>query len=127
MFVNIDNEVVEIDDVYDNIISGEGKEWYVFNDYSDAESWVSDYFWDMVHNDPNEFKCYVGDDALIQWCLGQYHNGASSLDEWIDNVSSVPEEFLSSYDGNYQEGTVSKEVQEELGLSNKHVVYFRCN
>ena len=77
MLIVIDNEVVEVEDINDNGYGGllidcdNGCEYHVFADHEDAGKATSEYWQDMAENDPEEFRCMVGDENLIKWALGQ--------------------------------------------------------
>ena len=73
--------------------------FYVFEEREEAEAMTRQYWEDFVEEDPDEFVEIVGKDALISWALGKWAQNASSLQEWLDMVSSEPEAHLASYDG----------------------------
>lgn len=70
-----------------------GSEWYVFENEEDAGDLVREYWQDMADNDPEELRCILGDEALVQMALGQ-----DSLKEWIEQQAQSPEYHFGSYD-----------------------------
>lgn len=124
-------EVTRVNDYgYPNIEIG-NRDYYVFQDRDSAGQAARDYWKDMAENDPQEFTCIVGEEALIAWALGQNYApgtiGVNSLEEWLDLYLDVPEEQWGSYDGCEIEGTISKALMEELGFDDKNVVFYRHN
>jgi hypothetical protein len=98
----------------------DGTEWYIARNHGHAGEAARQYWEDMIDNDPEEFRCIVGEEALLAWCLGQSHAvgsvPCSSLDEWLDLTESVPEEQWASYDGVEIEGAhLSLSLMRELG------------
>jgi len=132
-YVNIDGEVLDVD-VHPNgyaTVSSGNREWYVFQDTEQAGEEARDYWENMAEYDQAEFTCMVGESTLIEWALGNYAGPGStqvcSLKDWLDLWYDTPEEQWASYDGTEVDGTVSKEVMEELGFDDKDVVFYRHN
>ena len=130
-YVNIDGEVLDVD-VYSYeyaMVSSGNREWYVFQDTEQAGEEAREYWENMARYDQAEFACLIGESTLIEWALGNYAGPGStkvtSLKEWLDLWLNTPEEQWALYDGIELEGTVSKEVMEELGFSAKYVVFYR--
>jgi hypothetical protein len=132
-YVNIDGEVLDVDvQNYEYpMVSHGNREWYVFQDEEHAGKEAREYWMDMAENDQSEFVCIVGENNLVNWALGNMagpgSTKVSSLEEWFDLWLNIPEEQWASYDGNVLDGTVSKEVMDELGFSDKNVVFYRHN
>ena len=139
LLIVIDNEVVEVENILDNGFGGfliecdNGCEYQVFKDYESAGEAAADYWRDMAENDPSEFRTIIGDEVLVQWCLGQSagpgSEGVSSLDEWFDLVADHPEEKWASYDGIEIEGAkFNRNFEFETGFDNReYIVLYRCN
>jgi len=97
----------------------EGESFILSEDSETAGDAARERWADMAANDPTEFRCMVGDQALIAWALGQsYAPGSvacSSLDEWLDLCATVPNEEWASYDGNEREIDRVGKLASELG------------
>ena len=134
-YVNIDNEVMDVNVNnygYPTVVDGRiGGFWYLFQDHETAGVAAREYWESMAENDPQEFTCMVGEETLVKWALNRFAGPGSTqvrnLEEWLDLWLDTPEEQWGSYDGNCVEGTISKEVQEELGFDSKDVVFYRHN
>lgn len=131
--ITIDGEVLEVDDVTvwgaHAQVNCEGRAYIVFADADDAGQAAREYWADMAANEPAEFRCIVGDDALIQWAMGQYagpgSTQVSSLTEWLDLALDCPEEHFASYDGEACEvDAVSSDIADEIGFT--PTVAYRC-
>lgn len=132
-YVNIEGEILDVE-VHPHgyaMVSSGNRDWYVFQDEEQAGQEARDYWLDMAENDQAEFTCMVGESTLVDWALGNFAGPGSeqvtSLNDWLDLWLKAPEEQWASYDGNMVEGTVSKEVMEELGFEDKKVVFYRHN
>ncbi len=122
----IDSERYEIEEVFDGsylplLIIG-NRDYYVAENPEEAGKAARQYWQDMVENDPEEFKCIVGVEALVAWALGQSYApgtlGVRSLDEWLDLHLDAPEENFASYDGEELEvSTVSPALIDDLGFT----------
>lgn len=109
----IDNRGFEIE-------TDESETWAVFLSREEAGKSAREYYADMAENDPKEFTCFVGEQNLIKWALGQYagpgYAQVRSLVEWLDVVAQYPEEFHAAYDGiEYDVDGMSLELLEALG------------
>lgn len=85
---------------------------------------------EMAENDPEEFRCIVGDESLVRWALGQSAGPGSvhvdSLSDWLDLTATVPEEEWASYDGTERDvEEVGSELLEDLGFT--PTVAYRSN
>jgi len=85
---------------------------------------------EMAENDPEEFRCLVGDETLVRWALGQSAGPGSvkvdSLTEWLDLNAQVPEEEWAGYDGVERDvSECGEEIVDELGFTPG--VAYRCN
>jgi hypothetical protein len=113
------------------MVSDGNREWYVFQDEEQAGKEAREYWLDMATYDQAEFVYIVGESTLVEWALGNLagpgSTQVSSLEEWLDLWLTTPEEQWASYDGNVLDGTVSKEVMDELGFDEKEVVFYRHN
>ena len=139
MLIVIDNEVVEVEDINDNGYGGflidcdNGCEYHVFADHEDAGKATSEYWQDMAENDPEEFRCMVGDENLIKWALGQWagpgNEQTDSLEGWFELTEGYPEEQWAGYDGNEIEGAkFNKNFEDETGFTDRnYIVLYRCN
>jgi hypothetical protein len=128
MRIKIDGEIYEVDAIHDNgylpmivTVGKRGVEWYLAKNDKSAGEKAREYWLDMAENDPAEFRCIVGDEALISWALGQNYApgaiGVDSLKEWLDLWLDIPEEQWASYDG--EECTVDvcgRILSDELGF-----------
>jgi hypothetical protein len=139
MLIIIEKEVVEVEDIQSNGFGGyhidcnNGAEYHVFADRDAAGEGAADYWRDMAANDKSEFRCIVGDDALISWALGEYggpgNEKVKSLDEWFELTANYPEEQWASYDGDEIEGArFNNHFAEAMGIDDrKNIVLYRCN
>ena len=135
----IDGEVLEVTEMWDNGFDGlnikcdNGNEYVVFEDRETAGKATSQYWKDMAENDPEEFRCLVGDETLVQWALGQWAGPGNiqtnSLEEWFDLTEDYPEEQWASYDGVEIEGAkFNKHFEDETGFTDrKEIVLYRNN
>ena len=134
----IDNEVVEIENHFSNGFGGyiiecsNGCEYHIFEDHHAAGEAARDYWRDMVENDPQEFRCIIGDENLIKWCLGLHAGPGStqveSLNDWLDLWLDTPEEQWASYDGEEIEGAkFNKHFENEFDFDRDNIVLYRCN
>ena len=134
----INEEVVKIENVYDNgfdgfYIEGNGCEYHVFSDHEAAGEAAANYWRDMAENDPEEFRCMVGDETLIKWALGQYagpgNEQADSLEGWFELTAGYPEEQWASYDGQEIEGAkFNKHFENETVFTDRqNIVLYRSN
>ena len=101
--------------------AGHRKEWIVFRTREDAGEAARAYWQNMADNDSSEFRCLVGDKALIAWGMGEWGGPGStqvrSLTEWLDLWLETPEEHFASYDGEEIEDIeVGAEFEEEIGF-----------
>jgi len=139
LLIIIDNEVVEIEKINNNGFDGfliecnNGCDYHMFENH-DVAGKAARYYWqDMAENDKSEFVCIVGEDALVNWCIGEYTGPGStkvkSLNEWLDLWLDIPAEQWASYDGEEIEGVrFNKHVAELTGFIDKdNVVLYRCN
>lgn len=124
LIVEIDGERIEIDEVHDygvgHMITGEGREWVLFEDSDEAGKKAREYWADEAEHDPNSFTEMVGAETLIQWGLGRAAGPGStmvnSLEEWLDLWLNNPEEHFASYDSNECEvDAMSTALLEEIG------------
>jgi hypothetical protein len=85
------------------ITLGDEREFVLFDSSEEAGDEAREYWEDLAHNDPEEFRCLVGEETLIQWALGRFAGPGSvhvnSLQEWFDLWLDVPEEHFATYDG----------------------------
>lgn len=133
--INIDGEILDVNVLgngYPTVDEGgNGRDWYIFQNREEAGEAAREYWKDMAENDPSEFTCIVGEESLVKWALNQFAGPGSTqvrnLSDWLDLYLDVPEEQWASYDGAELEGTISKEVMEELGFTDKNVVFYRHN
>ncbi len=133
--IRIDGETYEIDHVRDlgdgvHEVSCGRMEFVIAPDSETAGQAARARWAEMAENDPEEFRCMVGDEVLVNWALGQNAGpgsvGCDSLEEWLDLHLSHPEEEFASYDG--MECTVDAcgaEIVEEVGY--KPTVAYRHN
>jgi hypothetical protein len=126
MSIVIDGETFEVDDVRD-MSPGlaevmDGRLEFVIADEAETAGHAARERWaEMAEHDPAEFRCMVGDEALVNWALGQYAGPGStqvkSLDEWLDLHIDAPEEEFARYDGNERSvERVGSELFEQLGF-----------
>lgn len=129
MRIRIDGELFEVSAVHGNMIETDGGDFHVFVTAEDAGDAAREYWADMAKTDPEEFRCMVGDETLIAWCLGQSAGPGSthvrSLSAWLDLWLNTPEEHFASYDGNERDVDRFGTVARELGFSPS--VAYRCN
>jgi len=76
---------------------------------------------EMAEHDPSEFRAMVGDDALVNWALGQYAGPGStkvkSLSDWLDLHLDTPAEEFAGYDGaEVDVDRIGSELAEEIGI-----------
>jgi hypothetical protein len=118
------------------LICEDGTKWYVAEDDLVAHSATVDYWQDLVDNDPEELKCIVGTECLVNWALGKYDGPGQeqvcSLEEWMDLCGHHPEETWAHYDGEYNDvQVISKDLADELGFDcypgMDGACAFRCN
>lgn len=124
--IKIDGGVYEVDDIrvfcYLPLITCGKLEFYVAESSEHAGEKAKEHYEDMIQQDPEEFKCIVGVDALVAWALGQNYApgnvGVSSLQEWLDLVAEHPEEEWGRWDGTELEvEDVAEDVAERLGFT----------
>ncbi len=138
LLIVIDNEVTEITEAFDNGYNGttitcdNGCEYIIFQDHEEAGEAAAEYWRDMAKNDPEEFKCMVGNESLVAWCLGQSAGpGAikvNSLEEWFETCLDVPEVQWAGYDGHeITDITFNRHTKSELGYNHKEAVLYRSN
>ena len=138
MLIVIDNEVVEVEEINDNGFDGfliecdNGCEYHVFDNHEAAGEAAADYWREMAENDPEEFRCLVGDENLIKWALGQYagpgNEQTDSLEGWFELTKDYPEEQWASYDGHEIEGAqFNTHFERETGFNRNDIVLYRCN
>lgn len=124
--IRIDGELYTIRDVqtggYLPLIDTDGGEFYVAESSEEAGK-AARQRWE--EEDDTELRAVLGDEALIQWGLGNYANGAGSLSEWIDNRGDYPEEEFARYDGEEREVTRCGYLREEIGFC--PTVAYRAN
>ena len=102
-------------------IRTDGPEFLVAESHETAGEAARKYWEELAQDDPQEFTCIVGAEALIAWGLGQSYApgsiGVNNLEEWLDLHLDVPEEHWGTWDGQELEITdVSPEIIEELGF-----------
>lgn len=100
---------------------GMSLEFIVFESFNDAGKDARDYWAALAKDDPEEFRCMVGDEALVAWALGDWGGPGStkvrSLDEWLDLWLDIPEEHHAAYDGESCEVKgASEALIQELGF-----------
>lgn len=128
MEIIIDGETYEINSVYElgwnngHCISCGRLEFHVFENAEEAGKAARAYWENMAQNDPSEFRCIVGDEALIAWALGQPATTGcsvtSSLNEWLDLWLNTPEEQWGSYDNTELDvERTGADLREELGFT----------
>jgi len=134
----LDGKVVEVIDVNDfgygkDIDCNNGCEYKVFLDHEEAGEKAQEYWEDMANNDKEKFKCLVGTDNLISWCLGECAGTekVESLEEWLDLWLDTPEEQWATYDGEEIEGIqCNKNLLVELDMEDEDksfIVMYRTN
>lgn len=125
MLIKIDDVTEEVDDAFDGgylpmLQLDGGEDWFVAEDSEEAGKAARKRYAEMVEDDPEEFRCIIGDETLIKWCLGQYAGPGStqyrSLQEWLDAWLDIPEEEFASYDGEEKEAKINEALAEELGF-----------
>jgi hypothetical protein len=130
--VNIDGEVIDVtitDSAYVTVSDGK-REWYVFQDRETAGQEAAEYWRNMAEYDQGEFATIVGENTLIDWCLGNYAGPGDtkvpSIEDWFELWENAPEDQWAT-DMVEREGTLSKQAQEEIGFDEKEVVFYRYN
>lgn len=139
--VRLDGSITEIDSLYSggylpNVDLG-GEDYYIAADSKAAGEAAREYYQDMAEQDPEEFTCFVGEQTLLKWALGQPAGvgtvTVTSLNEWLDLHLKVPHETWATYDGQEQQLFISAALAEELGIDNSdgndwvEVVAYRHN
>jgi len=134
----IDKEEEEVLKVYQTHRNNEGEvigylvelthgEWYIFGTQEAAGQAARDYWRELAENDPEEFRCIVGDESLVKWALGQYAGPGStkvnSLEAWLDLWLDTPEECWASYD-RFEWEAVHTNVEDSI---KQNVVAYRWN
>ena len=108
MKIKLNNEWLEVTNINNygylpTLELEDNTEWYVAESSEHAGEKTKEYWQEMINNDPKEFTCMVGEDALIAWALGKNYAvgnvGCNSLDEWLDLTTEYPEEQWAAYDG----------------------------
>ena len=139
MRVRIDGEDYEVERIQTYgallMIETDGGDFYIAKDSEQAGEAAYEYWKDMARNDPKEFTALVGEEALVQWGLGQYAGPGTTqvqgLEEWLDLWRNIPEEQWASYDGTEQDvERINKELKEALedeGIDWKPTVAYRWN
>lgn len=131
MRIRIDGELYHVKDIFNGsyVDTVEGPQFYLAEDSEAAGKAAREYWEDMADNDPKEFTCIVGEEALIQWGLGRSASpgsvGVSSLTEWLDLWLDHPEEHWASDDST--ERTVERcgKLADDLGFM--PTVAYRAN
>lgn len=131
LMVEIEGDIYEVDEVinygYLPMIRIGRWEYYIAQDSEEAGEKAREYWEDLAHDDPKEFTYLIGEETLIQWGLGQYAGPGSTqvcnLQEWLDLWLDTPEEQWASYDGHERDCRINKNLQEELGYTNRCVCY----
>lgn len=130
--LTFDGETSEVEEVRDSgwgegfevELSEHPGEWIVFADAEAAGEAAREYWQEMADHDPTELRAIVGDEALIEWALGNWYavgsTAVSSLTEWLDLWLDVPEEEFARYDGNEWEGNL---LNVETGETCEVVLY----
>jgi len=135
-WIEIDGKKEEIkgfDNLSENMymVEIDGADYYVAENREDAGKAARQYWLEMVQNDPEEFRVMVGDEALVNWALGQSAGPGTtkvtSLSKWLDLYLDVPEEHFGSYDGEEIETTISESLREKLGYGSTEIVAYRHN
>lgn len=125
MRIRIDGELYTVKELFEGsylpVVTMEtGEEFYLAEDSEAAGKAARQYWVDLAENDPQEFRCIVGDENLIQWALGRPTSPGSvptrSLEEWFDLTADHPEEEFGSYDGTEREVERCGRLRKELGF-----------
>ncbi len=129
MRIKIDGECEDAEYAHGMVTIGK-REYYVFEDESEAGDAARKYWEDLAQDDPSEFACLVGEKTLVAWGMGQYSGPGStqvkSLSDWLDLWLDTPEEHFASYDGNSCDvDECDSELEEEIGF--KPTVAYRHN
>lgn len=118
-----EDDLTEYNDIL--MVTIGNREFYLFIDENDAGEEARKYWEHMAYNDPREFRCIVGDEALVNWCLGQPYavgnESVSTLDEWLDLWVAHPEEHWASYDGK------EREFKSRHPEVDEYTIAYRCN
>lgn len=133
----IEGTVVELDPRYTEafgwyVDGSDGVCYWVFEDTHVAGEATRKYWEDLVEHDPGEFRCLVGDETLVNWCLGQYagpgYTLVKSLEDWLDLWLDLPNDHFSTYDGKELNIRLNINASEEFfGCSTlRDVVAYRC-
>ena len=134
MNITIDGETNEVCDTYEggyltSLTLEDDREYYVARNSEEAGKAARQYWMDLAHDDPAEFRCIVGDENLVCWALGEWAGPGTtkvqSLQEWLDLFLDVPEEEWARYDGEERECEADEELIDELGF--EPTVAYRTN
>ena len=112
----------EISEGVHSITFGDDPREYIVAESAEVAGQAARARWaEMAEHDPAEFRCMVGDQALIAWALGQPAGPGStkvtSLDAWLDLHLDTPEEEFAGYDGEHCDvERVGSELADELGF-----------
>jgi len=140
MKIIIDEEEYIVEEIIEGsylplLLCEDGTGWCVAYDSIAAATSVEEFLFDLVENDPQEFRCLVGDECLINWALGKFDGPgtehACSLRDWIQICGKYPEEQWASYDGERRKiDEIDDELLEELDWSDcppRYALAFRYN
>ena len=120
--VRINGHTVDVVNIYTGghlpTVDLGGEEYIIATDAEEAGEAAMKYWWDMIENDPSEFECMVGREALIAWCLKRSYAVGSvavnSLEAWVQLSAEYPEEQWAGYDGKQID-----DMQISVGLANE--------
>ena len=121
MVIKYDGENYEVKEIlsgsYLPMLQTEGDmEFYISPDEETAGQAAKERWEDMMQNDPEEFATIIGTERLVQWAMGQSDSyGISSAREFLEVISTVPEEEFASYDSVAADGQITEAVANKLG------------
>ena len=116
----IDDEVLEAEEIRLTdkgcIIKIGQRSFHVYQNREDAGEEAYIYYKSMAKHFPEEFIYIVGEQALIYWCLGHYHSGYSSLEEYFDYYANHPEEHFATKNGEELDIRINRNLMFALGF-----------
>lgn len=129
MKIKFDGETYEIEELINGsylpiLQLDDGTEWYIAKDYDEAGKAARKYWEDIIRNDPEEFRCIIGEERLLKWALNESDEfGIHNLDKFLERVEDYPEETFATYDGNLIEGIedIDDELADELEIDKKEL------
>ena len=102
----------------------DGTEWYIAKNYDESGKAARKYWEDIIRDDPEEFRCIIGEKRLLKWALNESDEfGICNLEEFLEKVEDCPEETFATYDGNIIEGIedIDDELADELKIDKKEL------